>query len=159
MKYLVGLTIALLLLGACQASTCPKFEKNACKCNDPDPCPLIEAEGELSADKVILYKTGESSKDRLTRYEAAFEAPLSAEEAENYSGYTVTLDPSKKYQSILGFGGALTDASAVNFNKLDAATQEQVLELYYGESGLAYSLGRVPMASCDFSTSVYSYAP
>ncbi|GLE10147.1 hypothetical protein PINS_up022158, partial [Pythium insidiosum] len=33
----------------------------------------------------------------------------------------------------------------------------RVLEAYFGNSGLEYSMGRVPIASCDFSESVYSY--
>ena len=36
--------------------------------------------------------------------------------------------------------------------------QDQLLNLYYGKEGIEYSIGRVPIGSCDFSTSVYSYA-
>lgn len=40
------------------------------------------------------------------------------------SVYTVTLDASMEYQSILGFGGALTDASAINFQKMSETAQK-----------------------------------
>lgn len=62
----------LMVSGSSAGTTCSKFESNACVCNDPDPCPLIEPLGEVK--DVVIYKTGEGSKDRLTRYEAKFEA-------------------------------------------------------------------------------------
>ena len=35
--------------------------------------------------------------------------------------------------------------------------QTKLLENYYSASGIEYTVGRVPIASCDFSTGVYSY--
>lgn len=76
------LLLALLLSHEVASTTCSKFYKNACVCNDPDPCPLIEAVGEVGADDVIIYKTGEKSKDRLTRYEYKFASPTVDRELE-----------------------------------------------------------------------------
>ncbi|TMW62181.1 hypothetical protein Poli38472_009674 [Pythium oligandrum] len=70
----------------------------------------------------------------------------------------VTVDDSKKYQEIFGFGGAFTEASAVLFQKLPQSKQEEILKLYFDkEEGSAYEFGRVPMGSCDFAVSPYSF--
>lgn len=69
----------------------------------------------------------------------------------------IAVDASKTYQEIHGFGGAFTDAAGVNLNRLDAATANQLLRTYYGPEGIEYTSGRVPIASCDFSTFEYSY--
>lgn len=61
------------------------------------------------------------------------------------------------YQEILGFGGAFTEASAYHFYKLPASLQKKVIDLYFGEGGIKYSLGRVHINSCDFSLSTYSF--
>lgn len=58
---------------------------------------------------------------------------------------------------ILGFGGAFTEASALNFHSLEREGQEAVLELLFGKTGLGYSKGRVHINSCDFSVESYSF--
>ena len=58
---------------------------------------------------------------------------------------------------IVGFGGAFTEASALNFHSLNEDGQEAVLDLLFGESGLGYNMGRVHMNSCDFCTESYSF--
>jgi hypothetical protein len=58
---------------------------------------------------------------------------------------------------ILGFGGAFTEASALNFHSLQREGQEAVLELLFGKTGLGYTKGRVHINSCDFSVESYSF--
>lgn len=71
----------------------------------------------------------------------------------------LVLNPSKTYQTITGFGGAFTEASAYLLNRLSLANREKILEAYFGETGARYSLARTHMNSCDFSLDHYSYAP
>jgi glucosylceramidase len=71
----------------------------------------------------------------------------------------ITLNPEKKYQTITGFGGSFTEASASLLNKLGTENRHKIIEAYFGESGAKYSLTRTHMNSCDFSLSNYSYAP
>jgi glucosylceramidase len=66
--------------------------------------------------------------------------------------------PDEKYQTITGFGGSFTEASAYLLNKLGTENRQKVLEAYFGDSGARYSLTRTHMNSCDFSLSNYSYA-
>jgi glucosylceramidase len=72
---------------------------------------------------------------------------------------TITLNPDKTFQSITGFGGSFTEASASLLNKLSEPNRAKIIEAYFGESGAQYSLTRTHMNSCDFSLGQYSYAP
>ncbi|XP_044063224.1 lysosomal acid glucosylceramidase isoform X3 [Siniperca chuatsi] len=74
------------------------------------------------------------------------------------AGLRLTIAPYQKYQKIRGFGGAMTDAAAINILSLSAGAQGQVLRQYFSPEGIGYSVVRVPMASCDFSTRLYTYA-
>lgn len=70
----------------------------------------------------------------------------------------VFVDPSHQFQTLLGIGGALTDASAEVFAKLPKAQQQELLQAYYSPSqGIGYSLARTNIASCDFSSDSYTY--
>ncbi|XP_037073434.1 lysosomal acid glucosylceramidase-like [Pollicipes pollicipes] len=60
-------------------------------------------------------------------------------------------------QQVLGFGGAFTDAAGVNLAQLPAAARARLIGSYYGADGIGYSVARVPMAGCDFSTRPYTY--
>jgi len=71
---------------------------------------------------------------------------------------SVKIDTSKRYQKILGFGGALTESSAYALSKIEEKEQKKVLESYYDkEKGIGYSFARVHIHSCDFSLENYTY--
>jgi glucosylceramidase len=71
---------------------------------------------------------------------------------------SIFVDPSHTFQTFLGIGGALTDAAAETFAKLPADKQAEVLQDYYDrEKGIGYSIGRINMNSCDFSSDSYTY--
>lgn len=72
---------------------------------------------------------------------------------------TIDLNPKVKYQTITGFGGSFTEASASLLNTLSKDNRDRIIEAYFGESGAKYSLTRTHMNSCDFSLGNYSYAP
>lgn len=59
----------------------------------------------------------------------------------------------EKYQGIIGWGGVFTDATETLGNK----TQEKLLESYFANDRIEYSLCRVPMGGTDFSKRGYSY--
>ncbi|NHF59520.1 glycoside hydrolase family 30 protein [Flavobacteriaceae bacterium TP-CH-4] len=84
---------------------------------------------------------------RLTEFSTAVEA------------VDVKIIPEEKFQTITGFGGSFTEASASLLNQMGKANRTGILEAYFGESGARYSLTRTHMNSCDFSLSNYSYAP
>jgi glucosylceramidase len=45
----------------------------------------------------------------------------------------------------------------MNFYKLPTEAQDWVLDAYFGPEGIGYTIGRVPMGSCDFGTEQYNY--
>jgi glucosylceramidase len=70
---------------------------------------------------------------------------------------SVFVNPSKTFQSFLGIGGAITDASAEVFAKLPTQKQDEFLSAYFGPEGINYSIIRTNINSCDFSSDSYSY--
>ena len=74
------------------------------------------------------------------------------------SEVSVFVNPQKSFQTLLGIGGAITDASAEVFASLPVEKQEEFLTAYYDkEQGIGYSLCRTPIHSCDFSSRSYTY--
>src|ERR1017187_2514074 len=72
--------------------------------------------------------------------------------------FCIFVDPEKTFQTILGIGGALTDASAETFYKLPENKQKELLTAYYDpQKGIGYTLARTNIQSCDFSSGSYSY--
>ncbi len=67
---------------------------------------------------------------------------------------TVTVDPTTTYQSILGFGGSITDSSSyVMKNDLSPAALATLLgRLFDPVAGIGLSLLRQPMGASDFSS-------
>lgn len=87
-------------------------------------------------------------------------SPSVVEVCSNDASFTpaiMSISGSKKYQKIVGFGGAFTEASANNFYMLPKESQEQIIELYFGKTGIGFTLGRVAINSCDFSPESYNF--
>ncbi|KAI6239653.1 Glucosylceramidase [Aphelenchoides fujianensis] len=124
--------------------------KIVCVCN-ATYCDEITPLGELADGQAALYLTTKEGK-RLEKLLMRFQPAERNEQA-----VTIRIDPTITYQKILGFGGAFTDAFGVNMNRLTPDARNLLLQQYYGENGIGYTLGRVPIASCDFSTRIYSY--
>ncbi|CAG2063991.1 unnamed protein product, partial [Timema podura] len=68
-----------------------------------------------------------------------------------------TVNQDVKYQTMLGFGGATTDAATINLASLSNDAHELVLRSYFGTDGIGYTFIRVPLGGCDFSTHYYAY--
>jgi glucosylceramidase len=105
--------------------------------------------------RAIVYTTADSSNLRLTPTDTlVFQPGVATTEGEVY----VFVDPRRTFQTMIGIGGALTDASAETFAKLPAERQQQLLEAYYStERGIGYTLARTNINSCDFSSASYTY--
>jgi glucosylceramidase len=69
----------------------------------------------------------------------------------------VTVDASQRFQSILGFGGAFTDASCYLLGEMEPEQRRQLLEELFGRDGLGLSVGRTCIGSSDYSRTAYSY--
>ena len=68
--------------------------------------------------------------------------------------------PDAPQQRVIGFGGALTEASAWVFAHMPADLQDEVLIRCFGPAargGNAYTLCRTHLQSCDFARGTYAY--
>lgn len=70
---------------------------------------------------------------------------------------TILLDPNKKFQPILGFGAAFTDAACYTLAQLPAPDRATLLHRMFDRSQLGLSVCRTCVGSSDYSTKVYSY--
>lgn len=104
---------------------------------------------------VKVYLTANNTGDRITQTETLqfVDKPQPVE-----TEVAVFVDPAKTFQTMLGIGGALTDAAAETFYKLPKDKQQELLKAYYDkEKGIGYTLGRTSIQSSDFSSESYSY--
>ena len=69
----------------------------------------------------------------------------------------VFVNPNNTFQSYMGIGGAITDASAEVFSKLSAPVQSQFMQAYFGEGGINYNIVRTSIHSCDFGLGSHTY--
>jgi glucosylceramidase len=102
-----------------------------------------------------VYLTAKGTGDRVTR-----KTELASESVAQPDEHTpaVILDRTKRFQTIVGIGGALTDASAETFYKLPAERREEILTaLFDSTRGDGFTLCRTHIHSCDFSSESYSY--
>lgn len=70
----------------------------------------------------------------------------------------IRIQPELKFQKILGFGGAFTEATTYLLYKLSKVNRDKILQAYFGDAGAKYSLCRTPINSTDFSLDHYAYA-
>ena len=68
----------------------------------------------------------------------------------------IELNPAKKFQEMLGFGAAFTDAACYTFNRLDAPVREQLFHELFHPSEMGLSVCRTCIGSSDYSTEVFS---
>lgn len=69
----------------------------------------------------------------------------------------IEIDPGQRFQSILGFGGAFTDASCYLLSRMDSGTREKLLAEFVAPSGLRMSMGRTCIGSSDYSRNAYTF--
>lgn len=77
---------------------------------------------------------------------------------ESCENAVVNLYDDVAYQSVLGFGAALTESAGYNYSLMDEKTKKELIRLYFGrETGIGYNFGRTPIHSCDFALDIYTY--
>ena len=105
-------------------------------------------------EKAKVFTTAKDTDLRLTNTEDPTfdqgEQPLETQ-------LSIFVNPSKTFQTFVGIGGAITDASAETFAKLPKEKQDELIQAYYSEEGIGYTLVRTHIHSCDFSSGSYTY--
>jgi len=69
----------------------------------------------------------------------------------------IAVDPSQKFQEMLGVGAAFTDAACYTFNRLPSPAREQLFHELFHPSEMGLSVCRTCIGSSDYSTEVFSY--
>ncbi len=109
----------------------------------------------VAATDVEVYLTAQEGGARLARQPVVALRP--AGQFTEKSAY-VFVDRAKSFQTLLGIGGALTDASAETYAKLPEAKRRELLRAYFDpRDGIGYTLARTNIHSCDFSSGSYTY--
>ncbi len=97
-----------------------------------------------------LIRTCKDTKDRLK------EVSLNANDALEQKN--IYIDEDSKMQTIKGFGGAFTEASAYNLSRVGKQVRDKAIKAYFDPvDGIGYTIGRVSIHGCDFSLGSYLY--
>lgn len=100
-------------------------------------------------DLTLITTTYEGSKKNKTRDCVSF-YPDGGQENE-----VINLYPDLRYQSVEGFGGAITDSAGYVFSLMDENQKKELVNEYFDKSKMKYRMVRIPIDSCDFSLSHY----
>ncbi len=104
---------------------------------------------------LLVYTTADSSIFRLTLTDSLIFKELAQPTEGEIS---VFVEPNKTFQTFIGIGAAITDASAETFAKLTKEKQQEFLQAYFDKNkGIGYTLARTNIHSCDFSSDMYTY--
>ncbi len=140
-KTLSSIALLALALGSCTSQ--------------PAQQQTVQSKPSFNPVKAQVFATAKDTALRLTATgEVNFEEfgqPLETQ-------VCLFVDPNRQFQTMIGIGAALTDASAEVFAKLPEATQQEFLTAYYDRTnGIGYNFARTNIASCDFSSGSYTY--
>lgn len=98
-----------------------------------------------------LIVSAKSTPHRLSEVEIS---AFSASKAD----HRLTIDPSVRHQTMLGFGGAFTESACYNLSRVSPSVRDAAIKAYFDPvEGIGYSMGRVSIHGCDFSLSSYTY--
>ena len=84
-------------------------------------------------------------------------APLEWKKPREIAADAIQLDVDAPRQSILGFGAAITEASAYMLSRLSEGERAPVMHDLFSADAMALNVCRTCIGSSDYSTKVYSY--
>jgi glucosylceramidase len=147
----VGFIAAIGTLIACSSGTVPSTATT------PAPAPAPPIDTTRIAVRVWLT-TGDQQNLLARQADVYLVRNISAPDA---TIATIDVDDARSYQQMLGFGAAMTDASAHLIQKMAAPQREALLQDLFGRDTGSMKIGlsfvRVPMGASDFSLRHYSY--
>lgn len=119
-----------------------------CVCN-ADHCDTIPKPEKPEPSQYLFYTSNKAG--------LRFQLEKKTFEKTKLSDNQIVINRTEKYQKVLGWGGAFTDSTGINIASLNENLQNKLLNSYFSENGLEYSLCRIPIGGTDFSTRGYSY--
>ena len=90
-------------------------------------------------------------------YPVEKDLPVTAEadEPRHLESGVINLYPDITYQTIGGFGGAMTDTASYLFSTLKPEERKKAMDLLFTDKGNNLNIIRVPVDSCDYSLEEY----
>ncbi|MBD1420327.1 glucosylceramidase [Sphingobacterium chuzhouense] len=121
----------------------------SCNRDSYTPSPVDE-DFKTSGDVTIYTTTGSRSMDfgkRFVDFSSKF----------NMSPNTITIDPNTKFQTMDGFGAAITGSTCYNLMQMSAEDRTKFLvETFSDKDGMGMSYIRIAIGCSDFSLSEYT---
>jgi glucosylceramidase len=103
--------------------------------------------------KVKVIQTAKNNGDRFS--EKIMPMSTGLKESKTTA---IRLDVKNTYQTLMGFGGAFTEAAAYTLAQIPQEDRNRIIESYFNkDTGLGYTLGRTHIHSCDFALENYTY--
>ncbi len=134
----------VLLCGVAMCS-CSDDNDNNAKNDDDNKTQEVE-----TGDVKIITTTSNRSKDLTTSY-------VNFKTTDNMSPSTIRLQPADTYQTMDGFGAAITGSTCYNLLKMTPEARQAFLELTFDpENGYGFSYVRIAIGCSDFSLSEYT---
>lgn len=145
MKQFVKLFFIFSISSSLYAATIPKTVVTCTNQSCP-AVPAILGDNDQLTNQVIVFQTS-NKPEFMNRSVTAFTN-------HNNGGWQhIVIDETQfaNTQPIIGFGGAFTDSASMLYQHMSEVLQKEFIQAYFSKQGIAYSLGRVPIASADFS--------
>ena len=116
----------------------------------PNPGPDVPDTPAASGDVRVLTTTSNRSKDLA-------ESWLSFSKTDNMSPSTVRLLPNEEFQTMDGFGAAITGSTCYNLMQMKPEDRKDFLKLTFSpENGYGFSYVRIAIGCSDFSLSEFT---
>jgi len=100
---------------------------------------------------VVIYVTTADRASNFKKDSVKFSA------TQDLSSNAISLDPTQRFQTMDGFGAAITGSTAYNLLKMEPADRTKFLkETFSATEGMGYSYVRISIGCSDFSLSEYT---
>lgn len=107
-----------------------------------------------SAQTITGWETRNDRSMLFTRQEETVEFTVNRSERSTY----IVVDPARSYQTMDGFGFALTGGSAEHLIKMSPAARQEILqEMFDPVNGMGFSYIRLTLGASDLNSFVFSY--
>ena len=103
---------------------------------------------------------------QVTKFETNFKRKLFLKESninfktdtKNEENNLINIYPDIVFQEFLGFGGALTGSTCYNLSTCKNEIKKEILDEYFSNNKMNYSICRISIGSSDFNNKSYSYS-
>jgi glucosylceramidase len=140
MQIIHSFKLILLVLALCSCSSCEKTIPDNSNGEEP----------ELPKGDVTIYVTTNNRSQDFKKQAADFSSKS------NMSPTTIKLNPAERFQTMDGFGAAITGSTAFNLMKMTKENRTKFLkETFSPTEGMGQSYVRISIGCSDFSLSEY----